>query len=64
MSAVQIIKTKGSATAAPFQASLTFEAVEADRKIPKQQRAECVRLLRELIEAVVSGSRPRGGQND
>lgn len=50
---------------APIQEHLRFVPLEAHSRVPEEQRAECVALLRKMMEAVAGRpNREEGGAND
>ena len=47
------------------QVDFRFNAPDPDRQIPKERRAECIALLRELIETVAAyPTHEEGGVDD
>lgn len=49
----------------PTQTHLQFDLKEAHRQLPEEKKAECLALLRELIEAVADlPHRAKGGANE
>jgi hypothetical protein len=49
----------------PAQSHLRFDLKEAHRQLPEEKRAECLTLLRKLIEAVADlPNRAEGAANE
>ena len=67
MSAIQTTNPKSASKMPAIQTRLPLdEAVHPEKQIPEVARAECVALLRLLIEVVVmpTSAKQSGGQND
>lgn len=68
MNAIPKPKPKSVSTVLPpnqVQADLRFNVPELDGQIPKERRAECIALLRELIETVAGHpTHEEGGADD
>jgi hypothetical protein len=68
MNAIPKPKPKSVSTALPpslIQADLRLNALESDGQIPQERRAECIALLRELMETVAGRpTHKAGGAND